>query len=115
MPLIRNYKVIADSARPETISHLYRSGFMVEGAVKGKGSVEDGIEFLRGFDKIIIHPRCVNTIFEFGNYKYKVDTKSGQITNNIVDKFNHHIDAIRYALEPVMKKSNLDYNILTAF
>ena len=115
MPLIRNYKVIADSARPETISHLYRSGFMVEGATKGKGSVEDGIEFLRGFDKIIIHPRCVNTIFEFGNYKYKVDTKSGQITNNIVDKFNHHIDAIRYALEPVMKKSNLDYNILTAF
>lgn len=115
MPLIRNYKVIADSARPETISHLYRSGFMVEGAVKGKGSVEDGIEFLRGFDKIIIHPRCVNTIFEFGNYKYKVDTKSGQITNNIVDKFNHHIDAIRYALEPVMKKSNLDYSILTAF
>ena len=115
MPLIRNYKVIADSARPETISHLYRSGFMVEGAVKGKGSVEDGIEFLRGFDKIIIHPRCVNTIFEFGNYKYKVDTKSGQITNNIVDKFNHHIDAIRYALEPVMKKSIVDYNTLTAF
>ncbi len=68
-------------------------GFNVVGAEKGKGSVEDGIEFIRSFDKVIIHPRCKNTIFEFQNYKYKVDARSGQITNKIVDKYNHHVDA----------------------
>lgn len=104
MPNIRKHKVNADSARPETISHLKGEGFKVVGAVKGKGSIEDGIEFMRSFDKIVIHKRCVNTIFEFGNYKFKVDAKSGQVTNQIVDKYNHHIDAIRYALEPIYKK-----------
>ena len=105
MPLIQKYKVIADSARPETISHLNKKGYNVVGAIKGTGSVEDGIEFIKGFDKVIIHPRCKNTIFEFGNYKYKVDARSGQVTRQIVDKNNHHIDAIRYALEPLMKKT----------
>lgn len=110
MPNIRKYKVNADSARPETISHMQGKGFKVSGAVKGKGSVEDGIEFMRSFDKIIIHKRCVNTIFEFGNYKFKVDSKSGQVTNQIIDKYNHHIDAIRYALEPIYKKGIVGLN-----
>ena len=110
MPDIRKYKVNADSARPETISHMKGKGFKVIGAVKGKGSVEDGIEFMRSFDKIIIHKRCINTIFEFGNYKFKVDSKSGQVTNLIVDKYNHHIDSIRYALEPIYKKGAVGLN-----
>jgi len=110
MPDIRKYKVNADSARPETISHMKGKGFKVIGSVKGKGSVEDGIEFMRSFDKIIIHKRCINTIFEFGNYKFKVDSKSGQVTNLIVDKYNHHIDAIRYALEPIYKKGAVGLN-----
>ena len=84
---------------------LILKGYNVVGAIKGTGSVEDGIEFIKGFDKVIIHPRCKNTIFEFGNYKYKVDARSGQVTRQIVDKNNHHIDAIRYALEPLMKKT----------
>ncbi|RBQ30661.1 PBSX family phage terminase large subunit [Arcobacter sp. FW59] len=105
MPLIRNHKIIADSARPETINHLNKNGFNVVGAVKGTGSVEDGIEFIKGFNKVIIHSRCKNTIFEFGNYKYKVDVRSGQITRFIIDKYNHHIDAIRYALEQLVKRN----------
>ena len=109
LPLIRKNKVVADCARPETIAHMNSSGFMVEGAVKGSGSIEDGIEHIRGYDKVIIHPRCKNTIFEFGNYKYKVDKNSGQITSKIVDKNNHHIDAIRYGLEQCMKNQIIDY------
>jgi len=112
VPLIRDYSVIADSARPETISHMRNKSFLVEGAKKGAGSIEDGIEFLRSFDKIIIHPRCKNTIHEFKNYKYKVDAKSGQITNKIVDKYNHHMDALRYSLEPLMKNTIIDYEAM---
>lgn len=111
MPKIKEFTVKADSARPETISHISSCGFSIVGATKGKNSVIEGIEFLRSFDKIIIHPRCKNTIFEFGNYKYKVDARSGQITSLIVDKNNHHIDAIRYALEDILNNT-IDYSLL---
>lgn len=109
MPLVRNYIIKADSARPETISHMCYSGFDVRGAIKGANSVEEGVELIRGFDKVIIHPRCKNTIFEFGNYKFKVDARSGQVTRQIVDKYNHHIDAIRYALEDC-KNQKIDWS-----
>ena len=109
MPLIKDYIIKADSARPETISHMCYSGFDVRGAIKGANSVEEGVELIRGFDKVIIHPRCKNTIFEFGNYKFKVDGRSGQVTRQIVDKNNHHIDAIRYALEDC-KNQKIDWS-----
>lgn len=107
MPLIKDYIIKADSARPETISHMNNNGFDVRGATKGPNSVEEGVEFIRSFDKVIIHPRCKNTIFEFGNYKFKVDARSGQVTRQIVDKNNHHIDAIRYGLEDC---KSIDYD-----
>ena len=112
MPRIRDNKIVADSARPETIAYMKKCGFNVARAIKGAGSIEEGIEHIRGYDKVIIHSRCVNTIHEFGNYKYKVDSKSGQVTNKILDKCNHHIDAIRYALESHMKNQIINYNDL---
>lgn len=112
VPNIREYAVTADNARPETIAHMNSRGFNVVATTKGAGSVEDGIEYMRSFDKIIIHPRCVNTIFEFGNYKFKVDNKSGQVTNIIIDKYNHMIDSIRYALNSSMKNRAIDYSNL---
>lgn len=104
VPGAKDNIIIGDSARPETISYLKNHGFQrIKGAEKGKGSIEDGIEYLKSFDKIIIHPRCKHTIDEFRLYSYVTDNRSGQITNKIEDKNNHHIDAIRYALEPCMK------------
>lgn len=104
IPLVEKYTVEADSARPETISYMNKKGFKIKGVEKWSGSVEDGIAYLRSFDKIIIHPRCKNTIFEFKHYKYKVDARSGQITDKIVDKNNHLIDALRYAINSLIKK-----------
>lgn len=113
---IDKYTIEADSARPESISYLKRNGLpFIRGVKKWKGSVIDGIEFIKSFDKIVIHSRCENTISEFRLYSYKVDKRTDNILPDVEDSNNHIIDAIRYALEPVMKKSNLDYNILTAF
>ena len=103
VPLSRKTKIIADSARPETISFVKRDGFNILSAEKGAGSVEDGIEFLKSFD-VVIHPRCVHTIDEFKNYSYKVDTKTMEVTTVLMDDKNHIIDAIRYALERIMKR-----------
>lgn len=99
----------ADSARPESIRHVQTRGFpRIVAATKGPGSVEDGIAFIRSFKRVVIHPRCAETRKEFRLYSYKVDRRSGDVTTDIVDAFNHYIDAIRYALEPVMKRSKFN-------
>jgi phage terminase large subunit len=100
IPGSTDYSIVADSARPETIEYLKRRGFpMIRGAEKPKGSVEDGISFMRSFDRIIIHPRCRKTIDEFRLYCYKLHKLTGEVTRDIVDRNNHYIDAIRYGLE----------------
>ena len=107
LPGIESHTVRADSARPESISYLKRHG--IKGIVpceKGKGSVEDGVEFIKSFKQVVIHPRCVNTLSEFDLYSYKIDRLTGDILPQIVDAHNHAIDALRYALEPLIKKRN---------
>lgn len=95
----------ADSARPESISHLARHGLpRVGGVEKWKGSVEDGVAYIRSFDKVVIHPDCTQTAREFRLYSYKVDRLTGDILPIIVDANNHFIDAIRYALAPMIRR-----------
>lgn len=100
LPGIERWTSIADSARPESISHLRRNGLpKILGAVKGKGSVEDGIDYLRGLD-IVVHPRCERAIDELTHYSYKVSKQTDKILPEIEGGNDHIIDAVRYALEP---------------
>lgn len=105
-PDSRRTRIRADSARPETISHLSNQGFRIEAAAKWSGSVEDGIAHLRGaYDRIVVHPRCVHTAEEMRLYSYKVDRRTGDVLPDVVDKHDHCIDAIRYALQPLIKRA----------
>ena len=113
-PNFQNLIIRADSARPDSISYLKRYGLPgIEPSSKGKNSVRDGIEFLRSFNKIVIDPSCTSVIREFSLYRYKTDRLSGDIRPDPEDTNNHWIDALRYALEPVMKKSRFNYSGLT--
>ncbi|MFA4826480.1 MAG: PBSX family phage terminase large subunit [Methanoregula sp.] len=104
IPDSANYVTRADSARPETISYLKRKGYpKIIGVKKWKGSIEDGIAYLRAFEKIIIHPRCTHTIEEARLWSYKVDRLTGDILPEVVDTHNHCWDGIRYALEPIIR------------
>ena len=95
IPDIENEIIWADNSRPDTISFLKRNqNLAVNPCHKGKGSVEAGIELLKSFRKIIIHPRCENTLKEFQTYSYKIDQLTGDITRRIEDKNNHAIDAL---------------------
>jgi phage terminase large subunit len=114
IPNFRKYRTVADSARPETISYMRKAGFNIVGARKGKGSVEDGIEFLRSFEKIIIHERCKHMIDEFRNYCWKVDQKTGAISTIPEDKWNHCIDGLRYSMEDVMRNRNIKASKISA-
>ena len=93
-----------DCSRPESISHLTRHGLpRAVACEKWAGSVEDGIGYLRSFIEIVVHPRCTSVASETRLYSYKVDRLSGDVTSNIVDAHNHTIDAIRYALGPMIR------------
>ncbi len=98
IPLSRHWPILADSARPETISAIRRSGFAISAAKKWPGSVEDGIAYLRQFKQIIVHERCIHTLQEMGLYSYKVDKNTDTVLPDLIDKNNHCIDALRYAL-----------------
>lgn len=102
-------KIIADSAEPKSIDELREFGLRVRGAKKGRDSINNGVQFIQDL-KIIIHPRCVNFMTEISNYVWDKD-KFGKTLNQPVDDFNHLMDAMRYAVEPLHKKK-LKYNKL---
>lgn len=111
LPGIEKHAVRADSARPETISHVKANGNggrpnlpHIVGVEKWKGSVEDGIAHLRSYTEIVIHPRCTAFLREARLYSYKVDRMTGDVLTTIVDANNHYIDATRYALGPLIKR-----------
>ena len=99
VPDAERWPTTADSARPETISHMQRHGFpKMLAAVKGARSLEEGVEFLQSYD-IVVHPRCIHTIDELTAYSYETDPLSGLVLPKLKDKDNHVIDSLRYACE----------------
>lgn len=109
VPGAENHVIRADNSRPETISYVRRQGLNVVGCDKRKGSVEDGIAFLRSFEKIVIHPDCRHTAEESRLYTYKMDRLTEDVLPEIVDAHNHCIDAIRYALEPIIRQGQFSF------
>jgi len=103
---VRRWKIIADCARPETISFMRRNGFNVVPSKKWPGSVEDGIEYIKSFDEVVIHPRCPKTFEEFELYAYKQDRQTNEVLPVLLDANNHCIDSIRYGLgDYIIRKS----------
>ncbi len=88
-------EVIADN-QPKCIFEIKKEGFNVIATYKGKDSILAGLDIMQRY-KIHITKRSGNLIREFKNYKWKED-QAGKATNEPIDKFNHGIDAVRYAL-----------------
>ncbi|MDE2100265.1 MAG: PBSX family phage terminase large subunit [Patescibacteria group bacterium] len=115
VPGVRKWPIKADSARPETISYIARRGFNISAAAKWKGSVEDGIEHLRGFKRIIIHKRCEKIQQEARLYSYKTDPRQLDANNNpvvlpeIKDGWDHGWDATRYSLDGYIKHAGVGF------
>lgn len=91
-------KITADSAEPKSIDEIKSYGIRrIKGAAKGKDSINNGIQWIQGYE-IIIHPRCAKFQTEISNYQWDKD-KFGNAINKPIDDFNHLMDAMRYALE----------------
>lgn len=105
MPGIADYTIRADSANPQNISYLARAGLSrITGVDKWPRSIEEGITFLRNFKRIVVHPDAPGTRNEMKLYRYKAN-RAGDILPKAEDADNHYIDAIRYALAPMIKSA----------
>ena len=89
-----NVLTIADSAEPKSIDEIRSYGINIIGAVKGKDSVRNGIQFVQD-QKISLTQRSTNTIKDYRNYLWQTD-KDGKILNEPEHQFSHGMDAIRY-------------------
>jgi phage terminase large subunit len=93
-------RIRADCSEPKSIDRLRELGLTrIRAAKKGADSVRHGIDRVREYE-IVVHPRCVNFLTEIENYCWEKD-RDGKITNYPTDRFNHLMDAMRYAMEDV--------------
>lgn len=93
----RQVLMIADSAEPKSIDELKLYGVNVTGAVKGGGSVQQGIQFVQE-KRISVTKRSVNLIKCYRNYLWKVD-KDGKVLNEPEHEFSDPMDAVRYGFQ----------------
>lgn len=95
-------RIRADSAEPKSNEELRRAGVSrIRPAAKGKDSVMHGIATLQEY-LIIVHPSCKSTVAELSSYCWDKD-REGNGVNRPVDKHNHLMDALRYAMADVPK------------
>ena len=99
--LIGRDLVTCDSAEPKSIQELCNNGINAIGAVKGKDSVNFGIQWLQR-QTIIIDKRCVNAKREIQTYHWKKD-KDGNSIRQPEGKDDHIPDGLRYAYEMDME------------
>ncbi len=95
----RDGLIVGDSAEPRLITELKRH-CNVKPSIKGQGSVTYGISLLQDYD-LVIDPNSTNLIKELNNYRW-LERKS----NTPIDKYNHLIDAVRYAVGYQLQNPN---------
>lgn len=97
--------VIADSSEPKSIDEIKGYKVNIIGAVKGQGSINQGISFIQN-QNIFVTKRSTNIIKEYRNYLWLTDPKTGKRLNEPQDFLNHTMDAIRYGMDTFAKGGN---------
>tara|TARA_R110000765_G_scaffold140545_1_gene241117 strand:+ start:450 stop:1658 length:1209 start_codon:yes stop_codon:yes gene_type:complete len=92
--------IVADSSEPRLINALSKECNIVP-AIKGQGSITFGISMLQDFN-LVIDPQSLNLVKELNNYSW-LEKKS----RTPIDKFNHLLDGLRYAVSYQLQNPNL--------
>jgi len=92
--------IVGDSAEVRLLSELKSKGCNIIPSIKGVGSIIYGISLLQDYD-LIVDEQSINLIKELNNYSW-LEKKS----NTPIDKYNHLIDAIRYAVSYQLQNPN---------
>lgn len=102
--ITRATEIFAETARPEAIEEIRRTGLNIKPADK---SVIDGINMVKSMP-LFITRRSTNVLKEIKSYKWKTD-KDGKVLDEPV-KFNDDaMDAMRYAIYTKMFKPKRVY------
>lgn len=92
--------IYADCAEPKTIAEIREAGFNVMACDKDAPVRSDKLKFqllwMQGW-KLNVTKDSLNLINELRNYTWDKD-KDGNLLNQPIDKYNHLLDALRYAV-----------------
>ncbi|MFV0351216.1 MAG: PBSX family phage terminase large subunit [Oscillospiraceae bacterium] len=103
-------EMICDSAEPDRIQMWSKAGYRavpVSKETAGKGSVSAQIDYLKA-RKIHIHPSCVHTLKEIGQWKWKKDKSTGLYIDEPVAFFDDAMAALRYSVERQRKGAAIE-------
>lgn len=93
-------EIFADCAEPKSIADIRDAGFRVTACDKDAPVRSDKLKFqlqwMQGW-KLMVTKDSLNLINELRNYTWEKD-RDGNSLNYPIDKFNHLLDALRYAL-----------------
>lgn len=98
--------VYADPESKGGVEELVQLGCNVRDVVKGKGSVERGIQKVRELliaGRLHINAKCLNLILEFESYAYDEPSEGKNYNEKPVKMDDHALDALRYVC--TMKKN----------
>lgn len=98
--------IIADSAEPKSIDEIRLYGINIMPAVKGAGSINQGIQYVQQ-QRISVTKRSGNLIKEYRNYLWATD-KTGKILNEPEGGLDHALDAVRYAFNSISPHKNIN-------
>lgn len=90
--------IVSDVNEPRLSAAIKKAKFNVQKAIKGSGSVDDGIRDIQDYE-IIVDPNSQNLKTELDNYVWN-DKKAGIP----IDDFNHLLDGGRYAFQRLTGK-----------
>ena len=95
--------IVADTSEGRMIDEISSSGVNIRRCKKGAGSVKEGIMLMKDY-KIIVDRKSENIAKELNNYCWK-DNETP------IDRWNHLIDAARYAITDILKAPDGVYYI----
>ena len=105
--LPKNEDMWCDSAEADRIKEWKKAGYRARGVSKekttGKKYQAVQIDWLKQ-RRIYVHPSCMNTIKELGQWKWKKDEQTGQYLEEPVAFMDDAIAALRYGIEPWRKQ-----------
>ena len=91
--------IICDNSETRLIQELKNMGLNIKPTIKNKGSILSGIALMQDY-KIVVDRDSSGIIREINNYVWHEKNEKP------IDKFNHYIDAIRYAMMYLLQGVN---------
>jgi len=107
--LDKRIPMFCDSAEPDRIKTWKNAGYRARAVVKEPGSVKAQIDWLKK-QKIYIHPRCINTIKEIQQWKWKFDSKLNVYLDEPVEFLDDAMAALRYSVEEQRRGPTFSFN-----